>query len=774
MLNLIYEQSDVSRTNQLKILDTLDVTAEKLRRYLYENGKGIDVFPARSLLQNDAPNGDYIDRDRRIREEVKKRLIAVGQPLDNMDIQYFLAEAGGESYVFFLTPDRKHSGWIGLFNTGGKNPEKIFNLVFKLYLISQMLPFGTINGFEELLIIHKILEGKERGELKVWGHEIYVHLNKYQVLSINLSRKCRLFLDDHFHTIDGDVLGNVILSRSGGKRYSFKRRLDGRKKNTIDFMRFDSLEKFKTSQLYYYQKLVDELESFLSYCGINYMPLTFQTDAYLENPFVNQDDMDIASSLDSMTIINNTGVDFSPEDMAFLQNFFTHQGVADVKMGFSGRTVSKFEQVTGDSDDDASWKIMEAIPWSSVRLRPDENYLVFNKILDDEEASSMAYQRQEDGLWSPSSDIDGKKLVDFYSDLKRRYTYVSSGVFFCMQGVNVNQFTAIAGEKGNETVVMRYSPEKIDAYLLQSEARLFTDGLYLDIPDMILAILRQQTDAEAWRKFCQKHRIKVSAEFQKILSEMKIKSWIRAGLIDHTLGLPIAPQQCPESTFWSIYVSSPRRGETKAVAVKFLFKNGMIFIQDIMIDRPTIQQKFRFLRTSTRKTRDGESKLFDNQQYFADEEAGIFINCYTAKEYTPILIGRPNLIADTETGNVRIDRTTKGDSSSRILPLVMYYNPETVPIKSIQDRICVDTKNETFIQYFVPPKMGVHNRVKRAFRVYHLYGNTYQRSPLTTQELLSNPIVALHFNTLTQNILRIGENSQSSLLQKVTRVLVEN
>jgi hypothetical protein len=70
--------------------------------------------------------------------------------------------------------------------------------------------------------------------------------------------------------------------------------------------------------------------------------------------------------------------------------------------------------------------------------------------------------------------------------------------------------------------------------------------------------------------------------------------------------------------------------------------------------------------------------------------------------------------------------------------------------------------------------MGLSNRVKRAFRVYHLYGNTYQWSPLTTEDLLNNPMVALHFNTLTQNVLKIGENSQSSLLQKVARVLVEN
>jgi hypothetical protein len=104
----------------------------------------------------------------------------------------------------------------------------------------------------------------------------------------------------------------------------------------------------------------------------------------------------------------------------------------------------------------------------------------------------------------------------------------------------------------------------------------------------------------------------------------------------------------------------------------------------------------------------------------------------------------------------------------------MYYNRDTTPVKSIQDRICFDLKNTTYIQYYVPPKIGLTYKIKRGFRVYHLYGYTYTWSPLSTEDLVKNPIVALHFNTLTQNVLKIGENSQSSLLQKVARVLVEN
>jgi len=777
MLNLTYELSDVSRTNQLKILDNPEEVAEKLFQYLYKRGKGIDLFPPSDIRQESDSKTNFIDRHQRIKEEVKNRLVASGQPVESKDIQYFLGEAGGENYVFFLSP-AKHSGWKDLFTSGEKYREKIFNLVFKLHLISQLLPFETVNGFEELLLIHSQKESKTKDALFVWGQSVYVHFNKHQVLSLYLTRQNRLFVRKDYQTLDGDALGDIILSPKGSTRYFYKSKLDARKKNDIDFMRFDAddeqLEKFKKTQLYYYQKLMTELECFLDACGIRYAKQDFQADAYLEHPFVNQQNLETIKAFDSLAIINNTGTNFTTSDREFLRNFFMHQGIAQVQFYFSGQTVSEYEKVPGESDDDTSWRIYEAIPWISVKLVENENYLVFNKTLDEEDAGSMAYQRKDDGLWTASSEVDDEDLVDFYSDLKRRFTYVNKKSFYSMQGVNVKSFVAVGDEHINDTIVMRYAFDKKDEGALLSEALPFTDGLFLDVPSSILAYLQKQTDKKAWDQFCNKYKIRITPEFQKILSELGIKSWIREGLRNHSLGLPVTQQQFQEHTFWTIYVSSPRRGEAKAVAVKFLYQAGKIYIQDTLSDLPQIRQKFPFLRSWRKKNDEGEGKLFDDQQYFADEQAQIFINCYTSKAFTPTLIGRPHLLEDLENGNLKINRTTKGDNSSRILPVVMYYNRETDPVKSIQDRICFDTKKSTYIQYYVPPKMGVSNKVKRGFRVYHLCGYTYQWTPLNTEEMVNNPIVALHFNTLTQNVLKIGENSQSSLLQKVARVLIEN
>jgi hypothetical protein len=74
----------------------------------------------------------------------------------------------------------------------------------------------------------------------------------------------------------------------------------------------------------------------------------------------------------------------------------------------------------------------------------------------------------------------------------------------------------------------------------------------------------------------------------------------------------------------------------------------------------------------------------------------------------------------------------------------------------------------------VPSGKGFDRMIKRGFRVYHLIGKTYTKQEIPTSDLIKHPITALHFSTLTQNILKISENSQSSLLQKVAKVLVEN
>ncbi|MEG4804995.1 hypothetical protein QUB63_30455 [Microcoleus sp. ARI1-B5] len=775
MKNKIQALSDPSRTNQLKILETPEKVAEKLFQYLFKMGKGIEHF----LLQySRAEDGGTEDEDSKanfynkrhiyIKKQIQERLSVDGKKPKFSDIQYFMSDVDGQKYVFFISSHRNHSGWKQLFSDRLSNRERILNLAFKFYILAQNLSVDTMNGFEELLFIHskELTESKSKDALLVWGQNLLIKYNHHDVLTLTLSRKSRRFLPkDRYSTVDGDDVGELLVYEY--KNYYFDRDRDARHKNKIDFMRFDKddadFDKFKKTQLYHYQNLMTKLESFLKECAIAFEPLPFQADHYLKNHFIKDKNLE---SIESLEILNNTGIDLTESERQFLKNCLKHQGVSDLTFYNSGKTITNYEQVELEGEDDPCWKITEVVPWSSIELDKEKNYLVFNKLLE-EEAGSMAYQRG-DGFWNPSTQIYNKSKVDFYSQLKKKLNYLDTGEFFSTQGINIPEFRAVGYVKKAALSLFNYS-KKIDINILNQDTQDFTDAELLDVDDAISCYLRKQEDKKEWEKFCEKYKIKISPQFQKVWLELGIKNWMRQSFVNSNLGLPITPQSFSEKQFFTIYVRSPRNKEAKAVAIEFLYKDGCIYIKNVMRDMEEIKKRFKFL-----KNRKKSENLLDNQQYLVDEAEQLYISCYTSDIYTPTLVGRNGILEELENGKLKVNRQIQGENSSKLLPLVSYYNGEVKPINRIQNMICLDLQNATFIQYYVPPAQAIDAIIKRGFRVYHAIGCKYSKEAIPTSELIEHPITALHFSTLTKNVLKISENSQSSLLQKVAKVLVEN
>lgn len=796
MLNLVNAPSDVSKTNQVRITDTPEAVAEKLFLYLFQQGKGVESFNIRdwySREENAAPDKQgtetaFRNRHKKIKLEIQKRLEAYGEKADLSTIQYFLSP--GDGTVFFLSPNNKHSGWKQLFcdKWNGSNKERIFNLIFKFYLLSQKLPADTLNGFEELILIHskflpdiegvgeKGKKSRQKGDaLYVWGQTLFVEYNYHNVLTLKLSRKYLSFLTrEKYMVLDGDELGELLIHNE--KNYYFERYRDARRSNTIFFMNFDSndtdYEKFKHTQLFHYHNLVNQLATFLGICNISFVSLDFQADHFIENPFIKN-----IASVASLEIINNTGNDLTETDKKLLQNYLKYLGVSTLTFFSNGKTISLFQQVSVEGEDAKCWEIQEVVPWDSIALDKAQNYLVFNRELESE-AGSMAYQR-EDGLWSPTSTVHGKSKVDFYSMLKRKYSFIETGEFFSTQGINLSKFQAIRkpNKKSNDETASfllyeHSKTKKIDKEKLTQEAMPFANGLYLDTEDLIISYLGGQNDIAKIDAFHEKHTIKLSPEFQKVMIELGIKNWIRENIENSHLGLPINPQSFSEQRLCAIYVRSPLRQEEKVVAVEFTYQDGQIYLINILRNKKEIVDRFPFLKT--RKS--NSNKLINDQEYFVDEDNKIYISCYTDDTYTPTLIGRPDILENMKAGTLEINRQAAGETSSRLLPLVSYYSGEIKPLNRINNMICLDLKNPTFIQYYVPAGKGLEQKIKKGFRVYHLIGKTYgaEKKDISTNELIAHPITDLHFSTLTQNILKISENSQASLLQKIAKVFVEN
>jgi hypothetical protein len=778
MLNITSAKSAISRTNQIRIEESPEVMSEHFFQYLYKKGRGIEHFildPAWRSDTKETDGGQYNDRHQIIKDQVKQRLAAYKDWDDTAEPQYFVAYSNEQTHVYFLSPNNGHSGWKDLFcSSEPGHRQRILNLIFKFYILSQRMNSDAISGFEEVILPHTKRLGEKNDNLYVWGLKVNITFNNHKVLTMHLQKKFQTFSPGSVHTLDGGDLGEIQIYNK--KKYYFNYKNDARKKNPIVFMHFENddegYEKFKKTQLYYYQMLMSQLETFLTECGIKFSQQDFQANGYLDHSFINDEHLEKAESLDSLVIINNTGADLKEKDQQFLNSFFQHQGVLTITHYQQGKTISKYQQVNAEKDEDAGWQISEVFPWEEIKPEQEHNYLVFNRELD-EESGSIAYQGS-DGFWYSSTDLKDDSKLDFYSQFKRRFSYLATGKFYSMQGINVKSIIPIREDTKKttkeNTAILTYSKKKVDAGDIRLDCSAYTNDQYLSIEDSIVLYSVNQTNKQSWEKFCDKYLIKPSPEFQRVLIEISIKSWMRAALSNPTIGLPINNLAFSEMRFYTVYVRSPKIGQAQAVAVDFLYKDGMIYLKGVTRDMGIIEEKFKFLRR--RKTKSAE-KLIDDQQIYVDENSHDRISTYTDDYYTPTLIGRRGILEEMARGTLAIGRKTMEEDSSRLLPLATYYSGESKHMNEIQNMICLDTEKPTYIQYYVPPKTGLKSSVKNGFRVYHLIG--YRNGEqMTTQELVENPLVALHFNTITQNILKISENSQSSLLQKVAKVLIEN
>lgn len=772
-MNIISSPSDISRTNQIRITSSHNEITEKLFQYLYKKGKGIETFVANDLifnLEKDTSLSYYQKRHRAIKQEIRKRLLEKGVDMKISDINYFLSYMDKKNYVFFLTPSKEpNSNWKQLFldRTGGNNRERIINLIFKTYILgndSDTLD-TSVNGVEE---IHRILLVHEKSltksdDLEVWGNSIYIKFNHHNILTLTLSQKRLLFLSENHYTIDGDDLGEILIYND--KKYYCFKKLDGRQKKRMNFMNFysedENFEKFKKTQLYLYINLTTKIESFLKECGISYESIDFQASHYIKNPFLKT-----INKLEQIEIINNSGSDLSTLDIEFLSNLLLHEGISEVSFYKNGKTISTYEPLEGES----CWRITEVIPWESIQLNNNKNYLIFNKIID-EETGSVARQGT-DGLWYPTDEIGINEKGDFYSQLKKRFGFFESKSFFSMQGKDIDVFNAVGtGNNTSTWSILNYSPKKANSIELHQDVQSFTNGEHLEPNDAICQYIAKQQDKDELEKFYKKYSVKMSSEFRKILIEIGIKNWIRQSLIDNSVGIAVNAISANEKNFCVVYTRSPRKQESKAIAIEFLYQNGFIYIQKVITNLDEIRKRFPFLK------KDDKGKFFDDQQIFADEEEKIYFSYLSNDKFTPTLIGRKDIMERLENGTLQINREAKSADSTRLLPLVLYYNDTMKPIKDIHDIICLELKHKGFIRYYVPLALGLgqHSRNRTGFLVYDLIGKTYAGEDMQEDSLMiKHPIPQLHFNTLTQNILKISENSQASILQKVARVFIEN
>lgn len=796
---MISSLSDISRTNQLKIISLLEEIAEKLHQYLFNNGKGIESFPAYSKqnMEEEQPNDDddledehlnrFIEWHREIKQKIRERLAMQGEDLkEAYPPQYVMAKVDEKWQVFYLSPNKKYAGWKDAF-IDPKNAnyrQTILNLIFKAYLLSKLpRDFMSNEYMDKLLLIHSINPAKIGDGLEVWGQTLFLNYNRHHVITLTLSRKNLLFSKkDPYRMFDGDDVRLL-------KYYDYSKKLDARRENEISFMIFpprkdkEPFETFKKTQLYYYQYLMTQLEEFLQACKITYEPLDFQADHYLQDRFIKH-----LPPVGALEIINNSGTDLTDTDKQALEHIFYDFGSVSVLTFYDdGKSISTYEQIK--LEEKTCWKITQAITWTGINLDTDKNYLVFNKILNNQTEQSTAHQK-EDGYYYPAKKIDNKPSVDFYSQLKRTYNYLNREKFFSTQGVDIAEVKIISHNKNTRSVLKRPKTIKetkksnetrkafrINDDVLLQDTEAFTDGKLLLADQQIIAYLAGQQDKEERKKFYEKYAFKLSPEFQKIFIELSIKNWVRSAVLDQSVSFPIPFKELPEQKFFAIYVRNPKKPAKKSqkptekiIAVEFLYKEGNLSITRVLYNL-IAKDRFRSVLKTKKAT---PEELLNGRHYLVDEKQNVCISCYTDNFFTPTLIGAKTILQKLKDGTLQINR-----NMYNLLPLVLHYKTgDKRKKRELRNMICLDlhNKQEKFMQYYIPLAGNPKALLKDAegFRIYHIIGQTFSGRALTTDELSEHPLTELHFSTLTQNILKISDNSQSSLFQKIAKVFIEN
>ena len=98
--------------------------------------------------------------------------------------------------------------------------------------------------------------------------------------------------------------------------------------------------------------------------------------------------------------------------------------------------------------------------------------------------------QRDDGLWCPSTKLEGRSHIDFYSQLKCKYNYLDTGEFYSIQGINIPEFKIIQqikqGRKkeGEETKLSVFSHfSNINADDILQDCQPFSDGQYVTVPE---------------------------------------------------------------------------------------------------------------------------------------------------------------------------------------------------------------------------------------------------------------------------------------------------
>ncbi|MFZ1389786.1 MAG: hypothetical protein WBP46_18695 [Thiolinea sp.] len=255
----------------------------------------------------------------------------------------------------------------------------------------------------------------------------------------------------------------------------------------------------------------------------------------------------------------------------------------------------------------------------------------------------------------------------------------------------------------------------------------------------------------------------INIEFKPIskhtLNRIKTELWLKERVF---LSKSIEEIDLPNCKLTLVYVRVPMDRWSKdihASIINITILNNKLTINTQKIFRNIKESRLRFECHFL-----GERKLFNDSFYMFDENSEVLLSAYNSPRI-PLIIGNQQVdsLATAKNNNDQVRRISNTEET--ILP---YY---LLPKERKQYHHIYLQHQEHDLLYFVSTINRPKQRIEKQNLIYNIL--TFNKNGEIINAL-DQQVTTIYLKSFTDDILKVGEVSKSSLLEKIAKVFIEN
>ena len=241
--------------------------------------------------------------------------------------------------------------------------------------------------------------------------------------------------------------------------------------------------------------------------------------------------------------------------------------------------------------------------------------------------------------------------------------------------------------------------------------------------------------------------------------------WLKEAVFSHG---KIYGFKVPDSTYILVSVrkTKPQRGGSEKAliaATRIEFTEGILHI-----GRPEYFDSEAKAKVHLKALKDSVGKLYNDNFYLIDETREVVICRYNTNRVPAVIGSADRCSMETAKGaGGQISKSIKPDKS--VLPYYLARKPKENSLNQYQQLFIQKNGNEALV--FCTPKNQIKQTPDKRILTYNFIGRRFDGQEV---DVLQEPAAQLLLCTYTLDLLKQKEITQSSLLEKISKMMLEN